>query len=81
MSNLLEKTDKTFNFNRRLYRAAYVHTTGLPTYGHADFPTVQAKKLYSRTRAKLEKVEIDESRPLGWYRCQHGFTPLFGLKK
>ena len=77
---LLEKTDKTYNKNYRLYKADYVRTTGLPMYGHADFPEVQAKKLYSRTRAKLEKVQIDESCPLAWYRCEHGYTPLFGLK-
>ena len=80
MKNLLEKTDETYNKYYKLYKAAYCRTTGLPMYGHKDFPEVEAKKLYSKTRAKLAKVEIDESRPLAWYRCENGYTPLFGVK-
>lgn len=75
--NLLEKTSATYNEYYGTYRAAYCHSTGLPMYGSKDFAEVQEKGFYTKTRAKREKVQIDESQPVGWYRMPNGYTPLF----
>ena len=75
--DLLKKTPETYNKYYKAYRAAYCHSTGLPMYGHKDFPEVQEKRLYTKTRAKREKVQIDESQPVGWYRMPNGYTPMF----
>lgn len=77
MTNLLEKTTATYNSYYKMYRAAYCHSTGLPMYGSKDFAEVQEKRFYTKTRAKREKVQIDESQPVGWYRMQTGYVPLF----
>ena len=75
--DLLKKTSATYNKYYKAYRAAYCRATGLPMYGSKDFAEVQAKELYTKTRAKHDKVQIDESKPVGWYRMQNGYTPLF----
>ena len=75
--NLLEKTSATYNKYYKAYRAAYCHSTGLPMYGSKDFAEVQEKGFYTKTRAKREKVQIDESQLVGWYRMPNGYTPLF----
>ena len=77
MKDLLEKTLKTYNKYYRAYRAEYCHLTGLPMYSSKDFSEVQAKGLYTLSRARKEKARIDATHPVAWYRVQHGYTPLF----
>lgn len=77
MNDILEKTTARYNKYYKAYRAAYCHSTGLPMYGNKDFPFVQENMLYTISRAKREKVEIDTKEPVGWYRTQHGYVPLF----
>ena len=76
-SNLLEKNKETYNRNYKLYRAKYCRETGLPMYNWRDYPQMIENGIYTRTRAKQEKVKINEEIPVGWYRLQHGYTPLF----
>lgn len=75
--NLLEKNDGSYNSYYKLYRAEYCHKTGLPMYSSRDFDELQKNGIYTRTRAKVNKVKIDESVPVGWYRMKNGYAPLF----
>lgn len=78
--NLLEKNSGSYNSYYKLYRADYCRMTGLPMYSSKDFEYLEKNNIFSKTRAKKEKVEIDETSPVGWYRMQTGYAPLFALK-
>ena len=78
--NLLEKNWGSYNSYYKLYRAEYCKKTGLPMYSRKDFEYLEQNKIFTRTRAKKEKVEIDETKPVGWYRMQTGYAPLFSEK-
>ena len=77
MENLLEKTLESYNEYYKTYRAEYCRSTGLPMYGSKDFSEVQEKGFYTKSRAKRDKIWIDESHPVGWYRTVNGYVPLF----
>lgn len=77
MENLLEKTLESYNKYYKAYRAAYCRSTGLPMYESKDFSELQEKGFYTKSRAQREKAWIDENNPVGWYRVQHGYVPLF----
>lgn len=75
--NLLEKNEESYNSYYKLYRAEYCRKTGLPMYNWRDYPQMIANGIYTKTRAKQEKVIIDEESPVAWYRLKNGYTPLF----
>ena len=75
--NYLEKSNESYNKHYRLYRASWCHKSGLPMYGKKEFPTVLEQGLYTRHRAKVERVVIDETTVFAWYRMPQGYTPLF----
>lgn len=75
--NYLEKTRESYNFYYKLYKAEWCKKSGLPMYGKKDFATVEEKHLYTVTRAKKEKIQIDTNTVCAWYRMTNGYTPLF----
>ena len=75
--NLLEQNLGSYNSYYKLYRAEYCRKTGLPMYSGKDFEYLEKNRIFTRTRAKKEKVAIDEAVPVGWYRMQTGYAPLF----
>lgn len=78
--NYLKQTAESYNAHYKAYRASWCRASGLPMYSRKDFETVERGGLYTKSRAAREKVEIDESKVLGWYRLPNGYTPLFGRK-
>lgn len=76
-TDYLEKTHDSYNSYYRLYKAEWCRKSGLPMYEKKQFFAVEAERLYSISRAKKEKVQIDTSTVCGWYRMHHGYTPLF----
>lgn len=75
--NYLEKTQESYNFYYKLYKSAWCKKTGLPMYAKKDWNTVEENKLYTITRAKRAKVQIDTNNVCAWYRMPNGYTPLF----
>lgn len=79
--NFLEQTQKSYNFYYKTYRAEWCRKSGLPMYQNKDWCVIEREKLYSKTRAKIEKIQIDDSKVLAWYRMQNGYIPLFKIKE
>lgn len=79
-ADLLEKNINSYNSYYKLYRAEYCKKTELPMYSWKDYDYMIANGIYTRSRAKAEKVVIDETCPVGWYRLMNGYTPLFTIK-
>ena len=77
----LIKTRESYNDYYKQYRAAWCKKSGLQMYQRKDFETVKRLELYTCTRAKKEKVSIDTSRVVGWYRRPNGYAPLFERRK
>jgi len=75
--NYLEQTKESYNSYYKTYRAEWCRKSGLPMYSNKDFPIVESEKLYTKTRAKKEKIKIDETNVYAWYRMPNGYTPLF----
>jgi hypothetical protein len=75
--NYLEKTHESYNFYYKLYKADWCRKSGLPMYAKKDWPTVEENELYTITRAKKAKVQIDINTVCAWYRMPNGYTPLF----
>lgn len=75
--NYLEQTKESYNFYYKTYRAEWCKKSGLPMYSNKDFQIVENEKLYTKTRAKKEKIKIDETKVYAWYRRPNGYTPLF----
>ena len=78
--NYLEKTEESYNKYYKLYKASWCRKSGLPMYGNKDWSTVQEQELYSITRAKKAKIEIDTETVCAWYRMPQGYIPLFKKK-
>ena len=76
----LEKTYESFNSSYNLYRAKWCKASALPMYSKKDFHLVEKQKLYSRARAKKEKIQIDDTKVYAWYRMFNGYIPLFKIK-
>ena len=76
----LEQTRESYNFYYKMYRAEWCKKSGLPMYARKDFATVEKERLYTRSRAKKEKVQIDETAVCAWYRRSNGYTPLFKVR-
>ena len=75
--DFLEKTSVSYNSYYKLYIAGWCRITGLPMYSKKDFPVIEAERLYSISRAKKDKVQIDTTDVCAWYRMAHGYAPLF----
>ena len=76
----LEQTHESYNFYYKMYRAKWCKKTGLPMYAKKDFAIVEKERLYTKSRAKKEKVQINDTEVAAWYRTSHGYTPLFRIK-
>ena len=73
----LVKNCETYNGYYTQYKAKHCIASGLPLYDHDTAEKMVADKLYSVTRAKREKVNIDQTKVCGWYRMCNGYIPLF----
>ena len=73
----LEQTKESYNPYYKTYRAEWCRKSGLPMYQKADFETVEREGLYTKSRARREKVDIDTTKVAGWYRRPNGYVPLF----
>ena len=76
----LRQTSESYNSYYKTYRAKWCKQTGLPMYSKKDWDTIEKERLYTRSRAKKEKVNIDTETVCAWYRRQNGYTPLFKEK-
>lgn len=77
----LEQTYESYNFYYKMYRAKWCKKTGLPMYEKKDFGIVEKERLYTKSRAKREKVQINDTEVAAWYRTSNGYTPLFKVKE
>lgn len=77
----LEQTHESYNSYYKMYRAAWCRKSGLPMYSKEDWPIIEKQQLFSKSRGKKEKVQIDETKVLAWYRTANGYTPLFKAKE
>lgn len=80
-TNYLEQTRESYNSYYKTYRAEWCKKSGLPMYAKKDFEIVEREGLYTKTRAKKEKINIDETKVCAWYRRPQGYTPLFKIKE
>ena len=76
----LIQTNESYNSYYKMYKASWCRKSGLPMYQKKDFDTVKKLLLYTKSRARREKVEIDTTTVAGWYRRPNGYTPLFREK-
>lgn len=79
--NYLEKTKESYNSYYKQYKATWCKKSGLPMYAKKDWNIVEEQELYSVTRAKRAKVEIDAGSVCAWYRMPNGYIPLFKRKE
>ena len=75
--DFLVQTKESYNSYYKQYRAEWCRKSGLPMYQRADFETVEREGFYTKSRAKREKVDIDSTKVVGWYRRPNGYVPLF----
>ena len=73
------KNQYTYNAYYRTYKAQYVKTLGLPLFSKDNYEKSIEMNLYSKSRAKKDKVEITDEIG-GFYRMQNGYTPLYYSK-
>lgn len=73
----LKRTPDSYNSYYKTYKAVHCRQTGLPMYDHKTAEFMVNAELYSKSRAKKCKVEIDEATVCGWYRMYNGYVPLF----
>lgn len=79
--NYLEQTYESYNTYYKMYRAEWCKKTGLPMYQNKDWEIVKTEQLYTKSRAKKEKIQINDTEVVAWYRTTHGYTPLFKIKE
>jgi hypothetical protein len=79
--NYLEQTYESYNTYYKMYRAEWCKKTGLPMYSKKDWCTIEAERLYTKSRATKKKIQIDTTEVCAWYRTAHGYTPLFKVKE
>ena len=77
MPDYLIQTNESYNSYYKSYRAEWCRKSGLPMYQKKDFETVEKQRLFTRSRANKEKVQINTTKVVGWYRRPNGYTPLF----
>lgn len=75
--NPLIKTHESYNDYYKQYRASWCKKTGLPMYSRKEFETIEKEGLYTITRAKKCKVQIDTTKVCAWYRRLNGYVPMF----
>ncbi|MBQ7788409.1 MAG: hypothetical protein IJ398_02005 [Clostridia bacterium] len=75
--NFLIKTNESYNSYYSQYKAAWCRKTGLPMYSRKDFEVIEKEGLYTMSRAKRCKVQIDTTKICAWYRRSNGYTPMF----
>lgn len=75
--NYLTKTHESYNSYYKMYRAKWCKQTGLPMYSKKDYEVIEKEKLYSKTRAKKEKIQVNTNKVCAWYRMPNGYIPLF----
>ena len=73
----LIKTKESYNAYYKQYRAEWCRKTSLPMYSRADFETIEKERLFTVSRAKKCKVQIDTTKVCAWYRRPNGYTPMF----
>lgn len=73
----LIKTHESYNDYYKQYRASWCRKTGLPMYSRKEFETIEKEGLYTITRAKRCKVQIDATKVCAWYRRPNGYVPMF----
>lgn len=78
--NYLKQTYESYNSYYKMYRASWCKKTGLPMYSKKDYEIVEKEKLYSKSRAKKEKIQIDTTKVCAWYRMFNGYIPLFKVE-
>ncbi len=79
---MMEKAAEGYNSRYHAYSVNYCRSTGLPMFSSKNFADVDRNyHLYTISRAKKEKVSVDESHVCGWYRVMHGYVPVYGLKE
>lgn len=77
----LKQTNESYNTYYKMYRAEWCKKTRLPMYARKDFEIIEKERLYTKSRAKREKVQIDDTEVVAWYRRMNGYTPLFKVKE
>lgn len=75
--NFLIQTNESYNSYYKTYRAEWCKKSGLPMYSSKEWERVKDERLYTKTRAKKEKIKIDDTKVCAWYRRPNGYTPLF----
>ena len=75
--NPLIKNHESYNDYYKQYRASWCRKTGLPMYSRKEFETIEKEGLYTITRAKKCKVQIDTTKVCAWYRRLNGYVPMF----
>lgn len=75
--DFLIQTNESYNFYYKTYRAEWCKKSGLPMYSNKDWERVENERLYTKTRAKKEKIKIDDTKVCAWYRRPNGYSPLF----
>ena len=75
--NPLIKTSESYNDYYKQYKAEWCRKTGLPMYSRKEFETIEKQGLYTITRAKKCKVQIDTTKVCAWYRRPNGYAPMF----
>ena len=75
--NPLIKTNESYNSYYKQYRASWCRKTGLPMYSRKEFESIEKEGLYTITRAKRCKVQIDTTKVCAWYRRPNGYVPMF----
>ena len=81
MPILLQKSFEAYNSYYGLYRAEWCRRTGLPMYSRKDWEIIERERLFTKSRAKREKVNINDNIVCAWYRMQNGYTPLFRVRE
>lgn len=73
----IEKSSDVYNHYYHLYKASFIKQTDLPVFCVYDFND-KDRRFLSKTNCKKLKQPIGaDELPVAWYRCMHGFAPLF----
>lgn len=78
--NWLEKSSNSYNDYYKLYKAEWCKLSKLPMLSRKDWQQIESEDLYTLSRAKKEKIEIDSQKVVAWYRMMNGYAPLFKAK-
>ena len=71
---------KGYNKYKHTYATDYCRSTGLPMFSKKNFPDMESRYLYTRSRAEKESVAIDTAKVCGWYRVMYGYVPIYSMK-